>query len=103
MAAVGNLAWTVAFLIGGFTAGYAVLTFLGDWGVLNATFACCLLLILPSRPSLGAPIIGSAPWKPDLCASPEIDFRTAIWTEARQARGKAVFQCEFCSITPTTA
>ena len=48
MAGVGNLAWTTAFLIGGFTAGYAIMNVLGRTGVLiTATIACCFLLTLP--------------------------------------------------------
>jgi undecaprenyl-diphosphatase len=57
MVAVGNLAWTVAFLIGGFTAGYAVLTFFGHRGVLNVTLACCLCLILPAALHSGRQIL----------------------------------------------
>ena len=48
MAGVGNLAWTTAFLIGGFTAGYAIMNVLGRRSLLvEATAACCLVLILP--------------------------------------------------------
>lgn len=57
MATVGNLAWTVAFLIGGFTAGYAVLTFLDHRGVLIASLACCLLLVLPPALHWGRQIL----------------------------------------------
>ena len=54
MAGVGNLAWTAAYLIGGFTAGYAIINVLGRKGVLVlATLACGLLVVLPSALQLG--------------------------------------------------
>lgn len=49
MATTGNLAWTAGYLMGGFTAGYAIMNVLGRRSVLvAATVACCLLLLLPS-------------------------------------------------------
>jgi membrane protein DedA with SNARE-associated domain len=49
MAGVGNLAWTSAYLIGGFTAGYPVMNVLSRTSVLiAATVVCCLVLILPT-------------------------------------------------------
>jgi undecaprenyl-diphosphatase len=69
MAAVGNLAWTVAFLIGGFTAGYAILTLLGHRGVLNATLACCLSLILPSALHSGRQILARIRRSRTLCVT----------------------------------
>lgn len=49
VAVLGNLAWTAAYLMGGFTAGYGIMNVLGPRSVLiAATLACCLLLIVPS-------------------------------------------------------
>ena len=49
MAAVGNCAWTAVYLMGGFTAGHAVMNLVGRRSVLiGATLACCLLLVLPA-------------------------------------------------------
>jgi membrane protein DedA with SNARE-associated domain len=49
MAAVGNLAWTAVYLMGGFTAGHAVMNVMGRRSVLiGATLAGCLLLVLPA-------------------------------------------------------
>ncbi|MCU1261687.1 MAG: DedA-family rane protein [Bryobacterales bacterium] len=47
-ATIGNLAWTVVFLVGGFTAGYTVMNFFGHRDLLVATtLGCCLILVLP--------------------------------------------------------
>lgn len=47
-AAIGNLAWTIVFLVGGFTAGYTVMNFFGHRDLLIATtVGCCLVLVLP--------------------------------------------------------
>jgi membrane protein DedA with SNARE-associated domain len=48
-AAVGNGAFTVVYLVGGFAAGYASMSVLGHGSVLvAATLACCLLMVLPA-------------------------------------------------------
>jgi membrane protein DedA with SNARE-associated domain len=53
MAGVGNLAWTAAYLIGGFHAGYAITNVLGCKGLLVLVTLCGLLLVLPSALRLG--------------------------------------------------
>ena len=46
MAALGNLAWTAAYLMGGFTAGYAIMDVLARRNVLIITsLASCLFLL----------------------------------------------------------
>lgn len=49
MAALGNRAFTVVYLVGGSAAAYASVNVLGHGSVLTAaTLACCLLMVLPA-------------------------------------------------------
>jgi membrane protein DedA with SNARE-associated domain len=56
MAAAGNLAWTAAFLLGGFTAGHAIIGVFSHTGiVIAATAGFCLLFIFPAAARWATP------------------------------------------------